>query len=280
MGAVAPILCIDLPLVKALSAHANPNMVNFRASEIPSSDGADVAILLSSVLEVIYKPKNVVGQPEMEMEMTMVGNANTQISKVQTVTLDEVAKPCTSSVEMVDKVDDIVENRVTRKRKSCLSSSKSGGKRKEEKYGTLSRYKARLVANGSTQLSGIDVDETISPVVKPGIFVARDSSRMFLSQRKYATEILERAQMVTCNPSRTPVDTESKLELMCNSSASTKHIEIVRDLVAARQVRVLHVPSRYQYADIFTKGLPSALFEEFRSSLSVWCPLAQTAGEC
>ncbi|GJZ12041.1 ribonuclease H-like domain-containing protein [Tanacetum coccineum] len=33
--------------------------------------------------------------------------------------------------------------------------------------GTLSRYKARLVANGSTQLAGIDVDETFSLVVKP-----------------------------------------------------------------------------------------------------------------
>ncbi|GJX00401.1 ribonuclease H-like domain-containing protein [Tanacetum coccineum] len=63
----------------------------------------------------------------------------------------------------------------------------------------------------------------------------------------------------------------------------TKHIEIdihfVRDLVAAGQVRVLHVPSRYQFADIFTKGLPSALFEEFRTSLSVRCPPAPTAGE-
>ncbi|GKB05718.1 ribonuclease H-like domain-containing protein, partial [Tanacetum coccineum] len=41
----------------------------------------------------------------------------------------------------------------------------------------------------------------------------------------------------------------------------TKHIEIdihfVRDYVASGQVRVLHVPSRYQYADIFTtKCLP------------------------
>nr|GFC17174.1 ribonuclease H-like domain-containing protein [Tanacetum cinerariifolium] len=45
-------------------------------------------------------------------------------------------------------------------------------------------------------------------------------------------------------------------------------------------VRVLHVPSRYNYADIFTKGLPSALFEEFRTSLSVWPSPAQTAREC
>ncbi|GKE89802.1 ribonuclease H-like domain-containing protein [Tanacetum coccineum] len=64
----------------------------------------------------------------------------------------------------------------------------------------------------------------------------------------------------------------------------TKHIEIdihfVRDLVAAGHIRVLHVPSRYQFADIFTKGLPSALFEEFRSSLSVRCTPAPTAEEC
>nr|GEY00020.1 ribonuclease H-like domain-containing protein [Tanacetum cinerariifolium] len=64
----------------------------------------------------------------------------------------------------------------------------------------------------------------------------------------------------------------------------TKHIEIdihfVCDLVAAGQVRVLHVPSHYQFADIFTKGLPSALFEEFRTSLSVRCPLTPTAREC
>ncbi|GJR29769.1 ribonuclease H-like domain-containing protein [Tanacetum coccineum] len=63
----------------------------------------------------------------------------------------------------------------------------------------------------------------------------------------------------------------------------TKHIEIdihfIRDLVAAGQVRVLHVPSRYQYADIFTKGLPPTLFEEFRTSLSVRCSPTPTVVE-
>ncbi|GJS27463.1 ribonuclease H-like domain-containing protein [Tanacetum coccineum] len=313
--------------------------------------------------------------------------------------------------------------------------------------GTLSRYKAWLVANGSTQLEGVDVDETFSPVVKHGtirtvlnllqqiirslhqefamtdlgllnyflgISVTRNFSGMFLFQNKYVVEILEWAGMVNCNPSRTPVDTESKLAglhmhdprephfsalrrilryvsgsldyglqlfsssttdlvaysnadwascpttrrstsgyyvflgnnllsspfmrqpMLSHSSAEaeyrgianavaetcwlrnllrelhtplssstlvycdnvsavylscnpvqhqrTKHIEIdiyfVRDLVAAGEVRVLHVPSRYQFADIFTKGLPSALFEEFRSSLSVRSPPAPTAGEC
>ncbi|GJZ07972.1 ribonuclease H-like domain-containing protein [Tanacetum coccineum] len=214
-----------------------------------------------------------------------------------------------------------------------------------------------------------------------GIFVARDSSGMFLSQRKYVAEILEGAHMENCNPIRTPVDIESKLRddvqqvclhmhdpqelhfsalkhilryvhvflgnnllswsskrqlklshssakaeyhgvvnfvaetcwlrnLLCElhthlSSATlvycdnvsavylssnpvqhqrTKHIEIdihfVRDLVDAGQVRVLHVPTRYQYADIFIKGLPSDWFEEFRTSLRVRCPPAPTAKEC
>ncbi|GKC00516.1 ribonuclease H-like domain-containing protein, partial [Tanacetum coccineum] len=62
-------------------------------------------------------------------------------------------------------------------------------------------------------------------------------------------------------------DNVSAVYLSCNpvQHHRTKHIEIdihfVRDLVAAGQVRVLHVPSRYQFANIFTKGLSSALFE-------------------
>lgn len=63
----------------------------------------------------------------------------------------------------------------------------------------------------------------------------------------------------------------------------TKHVELdiyfVREKVSCGLVRVLHVPSRYQIADIFTKGLPCVLFDDFRASLNVRQPLVSTAGD-
>ncbi|GJS73598.1 ribonuclease H-like domain-containing protein [Tanacetum coccineum] len=44
-----------------------------------------------------------------------------------------------------------------------------------------------------------------------GISAQRLTSGLFLSQLKFAKEILERAHMQNCNPCRTPVDIESKL---------------------------------------------------------------------
>ncbi|XP_021986899.1 uncharacterized mitochondrial protein AtMg00810-like [Helianthus annuus] len=62
----------------------------------------------------------------------------------------------------------------------------------------------------------------------------------------------------------------------------TKHIEIdihfVREKVRVGHIRVLHVPSSLQYADIFTKGISKQLFKSFRTSLNV-CPTpVQTTG--
>jgi hypothetical protein len=54
-------------------------------------------------------------------------------------------------------------------------------------------------------------------------------------------------------------------------------IHFVREKVARSQVRVLHVPSRYQIADIFTKGLPLQLFDDFRYSLNIRQPLVSTS---
>jgi hypothetical protein len=48
-------------------------------------------------------------------------------------------------------------------------------------------------------------------------------------------------------------------------------LHFVREKVAIGQVRVLHVPMTLQFADVFTKGLPSSVFEEFRSSLNICC---------
>ncbi|GJV66933.1 ribonuclease H-like domain-containing protein [Tanacetum coccineum] len=213
-----------------------------------------------------------------------------------------------------------------------------------------------------------------------------DFLAMLFEPTKYVTEILEQAQMLNCNPCRTPIDTEKKLgpegspvtdptlyrslagslkhltftrpdlsyavqqlclymhdprephlnDTLSRSSAEaeyrtvanavaetswirnllrelhtplfttnlvycdnvsavymsanpvqhqhTKHIEIdiyfVRDKVTACHVRVLHVPSRFQYADIFTKRLPYPLFADFRSSLSIRKSPAPTAGAC
>jgi len=61
----------------------------------------------------------------------------------------------------------------------------------------------------------------------------------------------------------------------------TKHVELdvhfVREKVAVGSVRVMHIPTGQQLADIMTKGLPMAQFEDFRSSLSV-VDDAQTVG--
>ncbi|GKB22595.1 ribonuclease H-like domain-containing protein [Tanacetum coccineum] len=46
-----------------------------------------------------------------------------------------------------------------------------------------------------------------------GISANRTPTGLFLSQKKYALQLLEHAHMVTCNPFRTPIDTESKLGL-------------------------------------------------------------------
>lgn len=80
--------------------------------------------------------------------------------------------------------------------------------------------------------------------------------------------MLSRATLVYC-------DNVSAIYLSSNpvQHQRTKHVEIdihfVREKVALGLVRVLHVPSAYQYADIFTKGLPSPLFLDFRDSLTI-----------
>nr|GFA60383.1 hypothetical protein [Tanacetum cinerariifolium] len=146
-----------------------------------------------------------------------------------------------------------------------------------------------------------------------GIFATRHSTVLFLSQNQYAIELLARAHMTNCNPSRTPVDTDSKLgpeEDNLLSWSSKRQQTISRSIAEAEYrgvanvvaqtawlrnlLRELHSPlsaATLVYCDnvsatylssspcalIFTKGLPSALFEDFRSSLSIRLSPARTA---
>jgi hypothetical protein len=79
---------------------------------------------------------------------------------------------------------------------------------------------------------------------------------------------LRRATLVYC-------DNVSAVYLSTNpmQHQRTKHVEIdlhfVSERVAAGDVRVLSVPTKLQFADIFTKGLPSSVFLDFRSSLDI-----------
>ncbi|KAJ9544227.1 hypothetical protein OSB04_023934 [Centaurea solstitialis] len=90
---------------------------------------------------------------------------------------------------------------------------------------------------------------------------------------------LSRATIVFC-------DNVSAMYLASNpvQCQRTKHVEIdlhfVRECVVIGHVRVLHVPSAYQYADIFTKNLPTSLFLDFRNSLNIRLPPDQTSGVC
>nr|GFA32038.1 putative ribonuclease H-like domain-containing protein [Tanacetum cinerariifolium] len=64
-----------------------------------------------------------------------------------------------------------------------------------------------------------------------------------------------------------------KQTIMATSYCEAEYVAVAS---CCGQVCVLYVPSRYQYADIFTKGLPCSLFEEFRTSLIVRLSPAQT----
>ena len=89
----------------------------------------------------------------------------------------------------------------------------------------------------------------------------------------------QRASLVYCDNISAVYMSSNSVQHQC-----TKHIEIdlhfMRESVAVGDVRVMHVPTSSQYADIFTKGLPSSVFSEFRFSLNVYAADDQTAGAC
>jgi len=135
-----------------------------------------------------------------------------------------------------------------------------------------------------------------------GISVTRDSSGLFLSQRQYAADLLQRAGMSECHPTATPMDARTKLSTsegapVANPSeyrslaSALQYLTLTRpDLAyAVQQVCLfMHDPHEPHLALIkrilryvkgsLTKGLPVQLFTDFRTSLCVRDASATTAG--
>ncbi|XP_020219676.1 uncharacterized protein LOC109802671 [Cajanus cajan] len=66
-----------------------------------------------------------------------------------------------------------------------------------------------------------------------GINVTRHAGGLFLSKKKYATEIIDRAGMSSCKPSPTPVDTKPKISAA--TSTPFEDPSLYRNLVGALQ---------------------------------------------
>nr|GEW92955.1 NBS-containing resistance-like protein [Tanacetum cinerariifolium] len=156
--------------------------------------------------------------------------------------------------------------------------------------GTLSRYKARLVANDSSQQLGVDFDETFSPLVKLdtirtvfSLLVSRYTDADWAGCPSSRRSTFEYCVFLGDNLLSWP----SKWQHTISHSSSEAEYRGVANVVTETTwirnlLRELHSPLvtdtlvYYAPADIFTKGLPSALFEEFGSSLSVHHSPAQT----
>ncbi|GKA98132.1 ribonuclease H-like domain-containing protein, partial [Tanacetum coccineum] len=102
---------------------------------------------------------------------------------------------------------------------------------------------------------------------------------------KYATEFLERVYIVNCNPVGFLLTLSLNWEMMGFMQQVYLYMHDSGEPHFLALKWILSAEAEYHgvanaYADIFTKGLPLALFEEFCTSLNVRCSLAQTAGEC
>ena len=71
------------------------------------------------------------------------------------------------------------------------------------------------------------------------------------------------------------MDSKSAIELAKNPvhHERSKHIDVrfhfIRECIKRKDIKMVHVPSRDQIADIFTKPLPKQLFEHFKKQLGM-----------
>eukprot|EP00253_Pinus_taeda_P003140 PITA_03140 len=108
---------------------------------------------------------------------------------------------------MVEEYDSIIRNCVwdifPRAQDKSVVSSRWLYKVKQEADGGVEKHKARFVARSFSKVEGIDYDETFAPVARHGS--VGEDGEVFVSQGKYANEILRRFNMEKCKPMQTPL---------------------------------------------------------------------------
>lgn len=95
-----------------------------------------------------------------------------------------------------------------------------------------------------------------------GVNVTRNTSGLFLCQQKYVLEILDRANMLNCNPISTPIDTKAKLSAHDGDPLSNP--TLYRSLTGALQYLTLTRPDisyAVQHACLFMHAPRSTHFQ-------------------
>ncbi|GJS47473.1 ribonuclease H-like domain-containing protein [Tanacetum coccineum] len=139
-------------------------------------------------------------------------------------------------------------------------------------HGTLD-YDLQLHVSSTTQLSAYtDVDWDGCPVTRQSTSGAEAEYRgvaIVVAKTSWIRNLLCKLHTPPFTITLVYCDNVSVVYMSSNpvQHQRTKHIEInihfARNFVTSGHVCVLHVPSRFQYADIVTKGLPTTLFLEF-----------------
>jgi hypothetical protein len=97
-----------------------------------------------------------------------------------------------------------------------------------------------------------------------------------IAEAMWLRQLLQELQSPLTRSTLVYYDNVSAMYLSTNpvQHQRTEHVELdlhfVRERVVIGYVRVLHVPTTSRFTDIFTKGLPTLMFEEFWSSLSIY----------
>jgi hypothetical protein len=80
--------------------------------------------------------------------------------------------------------------------------------------------------------------------------------------------LLTRSTLVYCDNVSVIYLSTNPVQRQCTKQVEL-NLHFIREWVGVGDVQILHVSTTSQFVDLFTKGLHTSVFEEFRSSLNI-----------